>query len=68
MGKLEVVDNGGGRLGIDRRQLSIPKKGGDCRSNNEQRSGEDRMEKWAYQEDRPNERRCSFHVDVCLNR
>jgi hypothetical protein len=68
MEKLEMVDNGGRRLGIDRRQLSIPKKGGNRRSYNERRSGEDRREKWTYQEDGPNERRCSFHVDVCLNR
>lgn len=68
MEKLEVVDNGGRRLGIDIRQLLIPKKGGDRRSNNERRSGKDRRGKWTYQEDGSKERRCSFHVDVCLNR
>jgi len=68
MKKLEVVDNGGRRLGIDRRQLSIPKKSRDRRSNNERRSGKDRREKWIYQEDASNERRCSFQVDVCINR
>lgn len=67
MEKLEVVDIGGRRLGIDRRQFSISNKGRERRSNNERRSGEDRRRKWAYREDRPNERRCSFNVDVCLN-
>lgn len=65
MEKLEVVDNGGRRLGIDRRQLSINKKGTDRRSNNERRSGQDRRKKWTYQEDESNERRCSFHINVC---
>ena len=68
MKKVEVVDNGGRRLGINRRQLLIPRKGEDRRSNNERRSGVERRGKWTYQEDMPNERRCSFHVDVCLNR
>jgi len=66
MEKLDVVDNGGRRFGIDRRQISIRKKGSDRRSNNERRSGKDRRGKWTYQEDGPNERRCSFHVDVSL--
>ena len=64
----DMIDNGGRRLGIDRRQISIPKKRGTRRSNNGRRSGEDRRKKWTFQEDRPNERRCSFHVDVCVNR
>jgi len=68
MEKLEVADNGGRRLGIDRRQLSIPKKGGDHRSNNERRSDKDRRGKWTCQEDESSERRSSFHVNVCLNR
>jgi len=68
MEKLKVIDKGGRRLGIDRRQISIPKKGKDRRSHNERRSGEDRRENWTYQEDGPNERRCSFNVDVDLNR
>ncbi len=68
MEKVEVIDNGGRRLGIDRRQLSIPRKGRDRRSNNERRSCEERRGKWTFQEDDPNERRCSFHVDVCINR
>jgi len=68
MEKLDVIDKGGRRLGIDRRQLSFSVKGGERRSNNERRSGEERREKWTYQQDGPNERRCSFHVNVCLNR
>jgi hypothetical protein len=68
MEKLEVADNGGRRLGIDRRQLSIPKEGGDHRYNNERRSDKDRRGEWTYREDESNERRCSFHVNLCLNR
>ena len=68
MEKLDVIDNGGGRLGINRRQLSISVKGSERRSNNERRSGEERRGKWTYQEGGPNERRCLFHVNVCLNR
>ena len=67
MENLKLFDNGGRRLGIDRRQLSITRKGRDRRSNNERRSGKDRREKWTYQENNLNERRCSFNVDVCLN-
>lgn len=66
MEKLKVVDNGGRRLGIDRRQHSVPRKGVDRRSNNDRRFNKDRRGNWTYQEDDPNERRCSFHVDVCL--
>jgi len=67
MKKLDVVDHGGRRLGLDRRQLSIPKKGKNRRSNIERRSGKDRRGKWTYQENDLNERRCSFQVDVCIN-
>jgi hypothetical protein len=67
MEKLDVIDCGGRRLGIDRRLLSIPRKGKDRRSAKERRSGIDRRGKWTYQEDGPNERRFSFHVDVRLN-
>jgi len=40
MEKLDVIDKGGRRLGIDRRQLSFSVKGGERRSNNERRSGD----------------------------
>ena len=50
MEKLKLVDKGGRRLGIDRRQLSVSRKGRGRRSNNERRSGEDRRGKWTYQE------------------
>lgn len=65
---LEMIDNGGRRIGFDRRQLSITVKGGERRSDNERRSGKERRKKWTYQGDRSNERRCSFLVDVHLNR
>ena len=57
-----IIDNGGRRLGIDRRQLSIPKKGRERRFQNERRPGADRREKWSYQEDNPEERRSSFYI------
>ena len=68
MEKLKVIDTGGRRLGIDRRQVSIPRKGKDRRSGNERRSGQDRRDNWTHPEDGPNERRCSFNVDVSLTR
>ena len=63
MEKLAAIDNGGRRLGIDRRHLSIPPKGVDRRSNNERRSGTERRTTWTFPEDSPEERRSSFRMD-----
>jgi hypothetical protein len=59
--KEDVVDNGGRRLGIDRRQMDLPFDGDDRRSGNERRSRGDRRDKWSYSE-KDNERRQSFHI------
>ncbi len=63
MEKLTAVDNGGRRLGIDRRQLSIPPKSVDRRSINERRSGAEQRTTWTFPEDSPEERRSSFRMD-----
>ena len=59
--KDDVVDSGGRRLGIDRRQVDIPFEGLDRRSGKERRSGKDRRKEWSRRpEDK--ERRSSFHI------
>ena len=63
MGKLAAIDNGGRRLGIDRRQLTNPPRGVERRSNNERRSGTDRRRKWTFPKDLSKERRYSFQMD-----
>ena len=63
MEKLVAIDKGGRRLGIDRRQLSIPPKGVDRRSKNERRSGPERRTTWTFPKDSPEERRSSFQMD-----
>ena len=57
----EVMDNGGRRLGIDRRQLDLPYAGQNRRSSPERRSGDDRRDQWSYS-DQSDERREAFHV------
>ena len=64
MGKLEgeVVDKGGRRLGIDRRQVDIEDTiEEDHRSENRRRSGLDRRSGWQYKNDK-SERRESFII------
>ena len=63
MEKFAAIDNGDRRLGIDRRQLSIPPKGVDLRSNNERRSDAERRTTWTFPKNSPEERRSSFHMD-----
>ncbi len=57
----DVVDNGGRRLGIDRRQVSI-RKSGERRDRKERRVKKDRREKWVFEEENPEERRNSFYI------
>ena len=63
MEKLVAIDKGDRRLGIDRRQVSIPPKGVDRRSNRERRSGAERRTAWTFPKDSPEERRSSFRMD-----
>ena len=63
MEKLEIIDNGGRRLGIDRRQVSPSMINPERRSRRERRSGTDRRTKWTFPEDSPKERRSSFHMN-----
>lgn len=63
MEKLEVIDNGGRRLGIDRRQASLSLINRERRFRRERRSGADRRTKWTFPEDSPEERRSSVHMD-----
>ena len=57
----DIMDHGGRRLGIDRRQLDLPHAGRDRRDSAERRSGEDRRDEWSYN-DESDERREAFHI------
>lgn len=57
----DVMDNGGRRLGIDRRQIDLPFTGQDRRSSPERRAGEDRRDRWSFT-DQSDERREAFHI------
>ncbi len=58
----EIVDKGGRRLGIDRRQVEIEDAvDEDKRDNGERRSGNDRRDGYSYKEDK-SERRESFII------
>jgi hypothetical protein len=59
--KKDVVDSGGRRLGIDRRQVDIPFEGPDRRSGKERRTGKDRRKEWSRQPD-DKERRSKYHI------
>ena len=59
--KEDVVDQGGRRLGIDRRQVGMPFSGEDRRSGDERRSGKDRRERFSYS-DESDEQREAFHI------
>ena len=63
MSTLALIDNGGRRSGVDRRQIQIPFEGIDRRSNRDRRSGRDRRKTWAFPEDVQEERRSSFRMD-----
>lgn len=63
MDTLELIDNGGRRSGVDRRQNSTPFEGADRRTNKERRSGRDRRKSWAFPENVEEERRSSFRMD-----
>jgi len=58
-----IIDNGGRRSGVDRRQIQIPFEGVDRRSNKDRRSGRDRRKSWDFPEDVSEERRSSFRMD-----
>lgn len=57
----DIIDNGGRRLGIDRRQLDLPFSGDDRRSGNERRTKEDRRGEW-YRLEEEKERRESYYL------
>lgn len=59
--KEDIVDQGGRRLGIDRRQVELPFEGEDRRTGDERRSGTDRRERFSYS-DESNEQREAFHI------
>jgi hypothetical protein len=60
--KEEVADNGGRRMGIDRRQVDIDDAAEDNkRSNGERRNGSDRRDSFSYKKDK-SERRESFTI------
>ena len=61
MEKWDVVDKGGRRLGIDRRQVLISKRT-NRRNRLERRLRKDRRKKWRFNEDSPAERRRSFYI------
>ena len=56
-----ILDNGGRRLGIDRRQLDLPHLGKDQRSGGERRDSADRRAGWSFT-GKSDDRRESFHI------
>ena len=57
----DVIDNGGRRLGIDRRQVDLPFDGPDQRSGVERRKSTDRRKVWSLSEG-AEERRETFYI------
>ena len=59
--KEDIVDHGGRRLGIDRRQVDLPFPSKNRRTGDERRSGKDRRERFSYS-DETDEQREAFHI------
>ena len=59
--RIGIIDNGGRRLGIDRRQIDLPHRGENQRRGGERRSGEDRRAAWSFT-GKSDERRETFHL------
>jgi len=57
----DIVDNGGRRMGIDRRQVPLPYDGAERRAGTERRSGSDRRNDWSFS-GAPEERRETYHL------
>ncbi|MFH1980899.1 MAG: hypothetical protein ABIL58_03560 [Pseudomonadota bacterium] len=56
-----IMDHGGRRLGIDRRQIALPHPGVDRRSGDERRADGDRRAAWSFSAG-SDERRETFHL------
>lgn len=59
--RIGIMDNGGRRLGIDRRQLDLPHRGANQRAGGERRAGEDRRAAWSFT-GKSDERRETFYL------
>jgi len=59
--KQGIVDGGGRRLGIDRRQVDLEFEGPDRRAGKERRTGKDRRKEDSKKSD-DEDRRTSFHI------
>ncbi len=58
----DVVDKGGRRQGIDRRQISIDPDEEKRSIEKDRRSDKDRRDKWSYKHDDPAEKRNEFNI------
>lgn len=63
MTDVDVIDKGGRRMGIDRRQVRLEPKKEHRRAEDDRRSGKDRRIKWSFNENDPKERRCAYYID-----
>jgi hypothetical protein len=63
MTEVEVIDKGGRRMGIDRRQIQIDPAEDQRQTDEDRRSGKDRRFKWSFRENDPKERRCAYYID-----
>ncbi len=59
----KVIDKGGRRQGIDRRQITLNTDGEKRSIKKERRSGQDRRDKWSYKKEDPAEKRNEFNIE-----
>lgn len=60
--KKDVIDKGGRRQGIDRRQIDIETVKERRSGKKDRRSGSDRRDDWSYRKDDPAEKRKEFNI------
>ena len=63
MTDVDVIDKGGRRMGIDRRQIRLDPAKDHRQAENDRRSGRDRRIEWSFKENDPKERRCAYYID-----
>ncbi len=58
----EVIDKGGRRQGIDRRQITLDPDQEKRSNKQDRRAGRDRRDKWSYKNDDLTEKRNEFNI------
>jgi len=58
----DVIDRGGRRQGIDRRQVLLDTDQEKRSSTKDRRKAQDRRKKWSYKKDDPDEKRNEFSI------